>query len=312
MPGAAHGGPAQTMAPPDLRAVGDRIDSLLEASAAGGVVARERSEELVRLVADLYGAGIERILDIVYDAGHLDEKVLTALADDDLVGSLLLVHGLHPYSVEQRVGQALEKVRPYLGSHGGDVELLEVTGEGVVRLRLLGSCDGCPSSSVTLQLAVEGAIEAAAPEVASIQVEAPSRDPAGPLIPVDSLMSHVRERSDVAGSWERVPELADIAPGSVRHVTLEHLAILACRVGQDLYAFRSACPRCASDLAGATLAMRLGGDKDDALLLCPACQAHFDVRRAGACVEEPALHLDPLPLLSDDGVSIAVPRPVAS
>ena len=70
-------------------------------------------------------------------------------------------------------------MRPYLGSHGGDVELLEVTDDGVVRLRLLGSCDGCPSSSVTLKLAVEDAIEAAAPEVTGIEVETGERDGAG-------------------------------------------------------------------------------------------------------------------------------------
>ena len=68
-------------------------------------------------------------------------------------------------------------MRPYLGSHGGDVELLDVTADGVVRLRMLGSCDGCPSSAVTLKLAVEGAIEAAAPEITAIEVEEPAAQP---------------------------------------------------------------------------------------------------------------------------------------
>src|SRR5207342_3700909 len=108
------------------------------------------------------------ILDILFDAGRLGEAELSALAADDLVASLLLVHGLHPYGVVERVEQALESVRPYLGSHGGDVELLGVGEDGTVRLRLLGSCDGCPSSAVTLKLAVEGAIESAAPEVTAI------------------------------------------------------------------------------------------------------------------------------------------------
>ena len=179
--------------PPDqLRAVGERIDVLLDASGAGGVVARERAEELVRLVADLYGTGLERVLEILHDAGRLDDDVLAALAADDLVASLLLVHDLHPYDVGTRVEQALESVRPYLGSHGGDVELLDVTESGVVRLRLLGSCDGCPSSSVTLKLAVEGAIEAAAPEITSIEVEDAPAEPANDgLIAVEALWSRV-------------------------------------------------------------------------------------------------------------------------
>ena len=177
-----------------LQETGERINTLLEASAAGGVVARERAEELVRLVADLYGAGLERVLTILHEGGRLDDDMLAALAADDLVSSLLLVHDLHPYDVQTRVEQALEGVRPYLGSHGGDVELLEVTDDGVVRLRLLGSCDGCASSSVTLKLAVEGAIEAAAPEIVGIEVETPTESAAvtaGPVIAVESLWSRV-------------------------------------------------------------------------------------------------------------------------
>ena len=154
----------------DFHAVGERINALIDASASGGVVARERAEELVRLVADLYGAGLERLLTILHELGRLDDEALAALAADDLVAGLLLVHDLHPYDVTTRVEQALDNVRPYLGSHGGDVELLGVS-DDVVRLRLLGSCDGCPSSSVTLKLAVEGAIEAAAPEIIAIEVE---------------------------------------------------------------------------------------------------------------------------------------------
>jgi len=185
-----------------LLATGQRIEALLDASSAHGAVARERSEELVRLVADLYGAGIERVLDLLYDAGRLDDVALDALAGDQLVAGLLLVHGLHPHDVTTRVAKALDDVRPYLGSHGGDVELVDVNEEGVVRLRLLGSCDGCPSSSVTLKLAVEGAVEAAAPEVTGIEVEtadggAPA---AGGLIPVSALRARIDEQaSDVLG-----------------------------------------------------------------------------------------------------------------
>ena len=87
-------------------------------------MARERAEELVRQVTDLYGAGLERILEILDEPGKLDDATLAALAADDLVASLLLVHGLHPHDVETRVAAALDGVRPYLGSHGGDVELL--------------------------------------------------------------------------------------------------------------------------------------------------------------------------------------------
>lgn len=178
----------------DWRATGERIDTLIAAAASGGAVARERSEELVRLVTDFYGAGLERLLEVLHERGRLDDGVLAALAGDELVAGLLLVHGLHPYGVQTRVEQALESVRPHLGSHGGDVELLGVSCEGTVRLRLLGSHGGCPSSSDALRLAVQGAVEAAAPEVTTIEVETPGKAAgAGPVVPVDALFSRLHQ-----------------------------------------------------------------------------------------------------------------------
>ncbi len=300
--------------PPDqLRAVGERIDVLLDASGSGGVVARERAEELVRLVADLYGAGLERVLEVMHDAGRLDDEVLAALAADDLVASLLLVHGLHPYDVTTRVEQALEGVRPYLGSHGGDVELLGVSESGVVQLRLLGSCDGCPSSSVTLKLAVEGAIEAAAPEITSIEVEdAPAEPTTDGLISVDALWSRVNPAGDAqVGSWHPLPGIDALAAGEVATHDLAGTAVLVCRLGSDLFAYVDACARCEASFAGAALARRLGAAVGEAVLRCPGCRAHYDVRRAGACLDDEAFHLSPLPLLTTNGTSqVAVTAPV--
>ena len=298
-----------------LQYTGERIDALLDASGSGGVVARERAEELVRLTADLYGAGIERILDIAYDAGQLNDEVLAALAADELVANLLIVHGLHPYGVDLRVEQALESVRPYLGSHGGDVELLEVTDAGVVRLRLLGSCNGCASSSVTLKLAVEGAIESAAPEVTGIEVEeAPAEAGASPLIPVSSLRTRLEEsEADQGATWEPVPELAELTAGAVTTLEVGSTPVLACRLGDDLYAYVDRCARCEGSMRGAALSRRLGAAVGEAVLRCPACQAHYDVRRAGACLDDDALHLSPLPLLTNNGISsVAVVAPVSA
>ena len=285
-------------------------------------MARERAEELVRLVADLYGAGLERILTILHEAGRLDDDMLAALAADDLVSSLLLVHDLHPYDVTTRVEQALDGVRPYLGSHGGDVELLEVSDDGVVRLRLLGSCDGCASSSVTLKLAVEGAIEAAAPEVVSIEVETPGdsdRWPPGrssrPTRCGRGWASDRARANATAGTarpGSRCPSFAALADGSVTRSVVGQIAVLGCRIGADLYAFLDRCAQCGGSLAGATLGRLLGGAAGDAALRCPSCGTHFQVRSAGACLERPELHLDPLPLLVDHAVvSVAVPVSVA-
>jgi Fe-S cluster biogenesis protein NfuA/nitrite reductase/ring-hydroxylating ferredoxin subunit len=301
----------------DPAATGERIELLLEASAAAGPVARERAEELVRLVVELYGAGLERVLELAHEAGALDDGLLGALAGDELVSSLLLVHGIHPYGVEDRVERALEDVRPYLGSHGGDVRLLEVTDEGVVRLQLLGSCDGCASSAVTLELAVEDAIRGAAPEIVRIDVEeASAADKGGGVISVESLSARLRtvesNGSEPSGgvTWAAAVALDDLAVGGLHRTTVAGLEVLLCRLLSGVYAYRDACAGCGAAFEGAVL-QRAPGAPGSGVLTCRSCGAHFDVRRAGVDVDEPTRHLDPVPLLERDGtVELAVRTPV--
>jgi len=169
----------------NLRAVGDRIEQLLdELRAAADPRLYGQAEEMLGLVTDLYGGGLARIVEIV---GGKDQAVLDLLAHDELVSSLLLVHGLHPEDLVTRVARALEGVRPMLAQHGGDVELLDIdAAAGAVHLNLLGSCHGCPSSTVTLRMAVETAIADAAPEIQIIAVEQPTEAavPVGAPVPI--------------------------------------------------------------------------------------------------------------------------------
>ena len=137
------------------------------------------AEEALGLVAQLYGGALDRILEILVNAEAT--PLIAEIVHDELVSSLLVLHGLHPDDLPTRVQKALDSVRPYLESHGGDVELLDIlSDQGIVRVRLLGSCDGCPSSSVTLKLSVEQAIHEAAPEIVDIQVEG-YVDPTAPV-----------------------------------------------------------------------------------------------------------------------------------
>jgi Fe-S cluster biogenesis protein NfuA/nitrite reductase/ring-hydroxylating ferredoxin subunit len=305
LPSDASDGAAQ------IAATSERIEALLTAAGASGEIARERAEELVRLVADLYGAGLERLLDVLHDLGRLDDEVLAALAADKLVAGLLLVHGLHPQDAATRVAQALDGVRPYLGSHGGDVELVDVGADGTVRLRLTGSCDGCASSATTLELAVEGAIRDAAPEVGEIEVLAPAPTPqrAG-VIPIASLRA--RTATDVRGRWETLSDTAALSTGDVIARSAGGLALVVCAIGGELFAFRDRCPACDGGFVGSgnRLARSPAGA---AVLRCPGCGAHFDVRRAGASLDSDGASLQPLPLLVRDGVAqVAVPAEALS
>ncbi len=150
----------------NLREVGSAIERLLEELGADAdPAARRRAEELVRLLVDFYGAALGRVVDLA------DQALLERLADDELVASLLIVHDLHPLDAKARVERALERVRPYLGSHAGGVELLGIDDRGVVHLRLEGTCNGCQASTRTVRLSIERAIEEAAPELLGVEVE---------------------------------------------------------------------------------------------------------------------------------------------
>jgi Fe-S cluster biogenesis protein NfuA len=167
----------------NVRQSGERIEqALTELEQSADARTLNLAEELLRLVSELYGAGIERMLEIVQERAPV---VAADLAADEFVASLLLVLGLHPDPMEARVEEALASVRPFLGQHGGDVELLGIDDElGAVKLRLLGSCDGCPSSAATLQGAVEVAIHEKAPEVTRIVVEESERDGMDGAVPI--------------------------------------------------------------------------------------------------------------------------------
>jgi Fe-S cluster biogenesis protein NfuA len=130
-----------------------KLDALEDAEA------RTTALALVQSLMDMHAEAFGRVLDL-----SDSEAFVRRLAGDELVGSLLLLYGLHPEPIENRVEAALERVRPYLRSHGGSVTLLRVE-DGVVHLRLDGTCHDCASSALTLKHAVEEAVFEAAPEV---------------------------------------------------------------------------------------------------------------------------------------------------
>src|ERR671930_1139662 len=117
---------------PDLAATSARIEELLADFEQADPAVRSRAEELVSLLAELYGDGLARVVELLSDSPDL----LARLAADPQVAGLLSLHGLHPQGVVDRVQAALDQVRPYLGSHAGGVELLGGDDEGVARARL--------------------------------------------------------------------------------------------------------------------------------------------------------------------------------
>ncbi|MCU0357782.1 MAG: NifU family protein [Cyclobacteriaceae bacterium] len=75
-----------------------------------------------------------------------------------------------PDLLTQRIEDSLDTIRPYLEADGGNVRILEVTEEGIVKLEFLGACGNCPMSTMTFKAGVEEAIKKSVPEVKSIEV----------------------------------------------------------------------------------------------------------------------------------------------
>jgi Fe-S cluster biogenesis protein NfuA len=292
-----------------VRSAGARVEELLDGLRSGPPSAALAAEELVGLLVGLYGGGLAAVVELLGQQGEAGAAVLAAMADDPRVEGLLLLHDLHPLDVDARIQRALDRVRPYLGSHAGGVQYLGVT-DGVARLRLEGSCDGCPSSTVTVELAIRSAVEDAAPEVTEVAVEGMTAAPEPPLLQIGRRPAEGPAGPDDSpagaesgGGWILLP---DIGPPSSRPVSASAggAAVLVCSVRGTLYAYLDACAACGSSMATGQL------DREE--LTCPACGAVYNVRLAGKGAD-PALHLDPLPLLADSrGVRVAMPETARS
>ncbi|GAC1306913.1 MAG: NifU family protein [Vulcanimicrobiaceae bacterium] len=272
--------------------IGTRVDTLLREIAAAPTVARarERADELARSLVELYGEALERALTIVHDnAGNQSEAIFAALCEDRFVESMLVLHDLHPFTLEDRVRSALDSVRPYLESHAGGIEVVSVV-DGVANLRLEGTCDGCPSSAATVKLAVERAILERIHEVVEVRVEnvtAPRDAPAATTLRLES-------------EWialEAVPTLQH--EGLVR-LTIAATPVVLVAERENIFAYRDRCPSCSHSFDEAIFA--------HPFLWCSTCGRGYDVAHGGRAEDDETLYAEPLPLVRDGArVRVAVP-----
>lgn len=165
------------LADPDVEARLARLDEVLDGleSVPGPVT------EAVRLLTEVYGEALARVLD------HADERLAGRLADDELLGHLMVLHDIHPEPVERRAARAVERLRPAVRERGGDVEWAGVEGQ-VARVRLTsgGGCgSGCGDGASQVTDAVREAVLAMAPELTAVE-PLPST-PAPAFVPLTTL-----------------------------------------------------------------------------------------------------------------------------
>ena len=264
---------------------------------------KEVAEDLIGAIFELYGDGLRRVVDALGEAGPPGREIHERLIADGVVASLLLIHDLYPIDLETRVREALATVRPYMESHGGDVEFLGID-DGVARLRLEGHCKGCPASAATLELAIKEAIEEAAPDLAGLEVEGvvPARKPPGPS---PGLLQIQMPNGDGAAptptptpTWMALDAAGEVSPGELRTVTLRGAELVVANVDGTLLAYRSTCAGCHASLGDATLSGEI--------LTCARCGRAFDLPRAGRALGAEEGQLEPVPLLGRAGTKVKV------
>jgi Fe-S cluster biogenesis protein NfuA/nitrite reductase/ring-hydroxylating ferredoxin subunit len=267
--------------------------------------ARELTQELMSAVLAMYGDGLARIMAAIGRSRVAGATILDELAQDGAVASLLLIHDLYPVSLEDRVVEALDTVRPYMESHGGNVEFLGIE-DGVAKLALQGSCNGCAASRATLELAIKQALEEHAPDLDGLEVQGVSDPVSSGGLPgsFELPMFH----SDGGGlpmvdepppaRWVPLEEAGELSLGELRAMTVEGAGVLVANVDGSLLAYRDECASCGESMQD--------GELSGPLLRCPSCGADFDLPRAGRAAGGEPLQLTPVPLLATGGVRVAV------
>jgi Fe-S cluster biogenesis protein NfuA len=159
--------------------------------------ARTAALELMQSLMDLHGEAMARIVEVLCDSGDAGRNTLALLGSDPLLCGLMVLYGVHPLSLEERVARAIDKVRPQVQKQGGKVELLDVS-DSLVRVSISSSGNGCHSSPDALKTAVEQVVREAAPEVIDFVAEGVASSAAG-FVPLSTIQPVMK---DAAASLE--------------------------------------------------------------------------------------------------------------
>lgn len=246
---------------------------------------RKRALALQDAIEAFHKAGLTTIVRAL-KADPRGKELLFALVDDAVVHAMFAMHGIVRPDLRTRVARALEAVRPYTQSHGGDVELVDVR-EDTVFVRLTGACNGCSMSSVTLRNGVEESLRESCPEIAHIEVV--------PNEPVQDEGLVSLKRADPAGGWVDGPTLDEVHPGRPWRLELPGgSSLVLIRLATGVQAFRNACAHLGLPIDGGTV------DLEAQTITCPWHGFRFDCQ-TGECLTAPQAQLEQVPVRVDGG-----------
>jgi Fe-S cluster biogenesis protein NfuA len=176
----------------EFQARAEEVDRLVQrVSALADQESRTAALDLLQSSMDLHGAALSRIVEVLSRSGEAGRNLLSKLGGDPLICGLLVLYGIHPLSLEDRVSRALEKLGPQLRKQNAAAELMSIT-ESVVRLRITGASHGCGSSPDALKSMAQQAILEAAPEAIEVIVEGLPSAVSG-FVPLNTIQSANKE-----------------------------------------------------------------------------------------------------------------------
>ena len=206
--------------------------------------------------------------------------ILKEAVADEVIYAVLRHHGIVKATLHERVEDALETVRPSLESHGGNVELVEIMPPETVVIRLLGACDGCPASALTLSEGVEKAIKEHCPEITTIK-KAKGGVTAAPVDGVKINFVSPFARGEDAG-WVFVCKLDTIPEGNIKVATVSNNEVLLSRFDNKVTCYQNACAH-----MGMPMDM---GDVSNGILVCPHHGFEYSLQ-TGECLSAPEVQL---------------------
>lgn len=274
-------------AEPDLAELAQAVERALTDVRGMPIDHRKRALALKESVEAFHKAGLVQIVRAM-KANPAAREVLMTLVDEPAVYALFAMHGIIKADVRTRVSQVVERLRAYTQSHGGDVELVDVS-EDTVFVRLSGACNGCSMSAVTLRTGVEDALREQVPEITRIEVV--PNDPTPEVMPLVALQRAGRDAGWIAG-----PAVDSIADGTPTRMELpDGKSLVLIRIDEHVQAFHNECAHLGLPIDGGTI------DRESRTITCPWHGFRFDCL-SGECLTAPQAQLEPVPLRVENGI----------
>lgn len=168
-----------------LRRLGVLVGELDQMPGGGSKVA---ARELVQLLMEIHGEGLERMMETIFDSGAPGATLIDRLGQDPIVRNLLLLYSLHPDDLETRVVKALDMAGRRLRKFDAEVELVSIQ-DGAIQIRLRTTGHGCGSTTKNLKAIVEEAVYDQAPDLTSVMILEPEENSSG-FVPIENLVKH--------------------------------------------------------------------------------------------------------------------------